>query len=349
MSEVPVTTDLLQRLNVDNSIPLPDPSNVPQMDLPRVEKWISEETDDKRRTAKVALVNGIEYISFNRFLGALEVATPKVREALGDKPYAVIYGDKPHASQRWVFSLMRNVLPEPALATYFKGNYTPTELKHLIWSNKNTHEDNIEPEVIPETTNTEKFNAALVEKDIETFLFVDDISYSARQMYENVRRLIYAFKQKNPNKKPRVVIFVPAATERLDDLLNEPKRHPYSDESKELKEAEIITIPPPIPLKNTEEVLSEAGLPNLGVFRLNATDERRFPMDACLSYADHKFPDHWSFPNQIATHTFPSRYKVSEEEMVPYKRPDTEYYQTESEEFTRYKEQFVDKAGSDLR
>lgn len=339
MSEVPVTAELLQRLQVDSSIPLPDPSKVPHVDLTRTEKWINEGFDENNRAIRTALVNGIEYISFPRFLGAIEVAIGDIKGALGRNPYAVIFGEKPHSSQYWVYSLMKNSLPDPAFTTYFKGNFTSVEIEDIKKRNLEKILDEKKPLLIPETTDMEKLSNVFEEKDIHTFLFVDDIAYSAKQMFDAVRRFVYSLKEKSPTRKLKVVVFVPASTRRLEILLGEPHIHPFSDITQDLKDAEIVVIPAPINLKTTGETLTEAGLRR--PTRLNLADERMLPIDACLAYADHKVPDHWSFPNQVSVYVMPSRYGINESELVPYKRPGTEYFNSEDEEFAQYVERFI--------
>lgn len=300
---------ILEKLHVDPKIPLPDLAKSPRIDQEGVAKWIAEEKDEARKAIKLRLLGSIEHITTGRFLDALATTAENVSQALMDKPYAVMLGNKPHASPYWTYSLAKNVLPPAAMATWFRRN----------------------------ATNMEALSQAFDEKGVDTFLFLDDVIYSGRQIYESVTHFLGALRQQRPDFKPTVIVAAPAATKRVG-LIPRAK----------FPESKIVFVPPAIPLKTIEDTFSYEEkwfFKNQFFGRLNEGDEKRLPDDACLAFTDHRAPDHWTFPNPIARPTGIMNYSnhgaiIEVGAAVPYKDSSTEFFKEESEEYAEYQAKF---------
>lgn len=329
--------DLLHKLQVDRRVPLPDSSIAPRIDTAKVDEWLANEPDEDIRAIKVKLVGNIEQITTARFLQALSTSARDIRETLGDKPYAVMFGDKPHASQRWVYSLSKNVLTPASLETWFKGDLTPSKKEEL--KQRQSFDPDLQVEPPTDLTNLDALAQVLDDRGIATYLFMDDIVYTGLQMNSAVSEFIHALKQTQPGIKPNIIIYSPASTHQLQ----------YT-RSPEFRDANIVFVPSPINLRTVGEILSRKDqelLRSKRFGRLNIGDEKRFPMDACLAFADHRAPDHWTFPNPIASPLGIMHYSnngsISKDSLVPYKRTETEYFKAETQEFSDYTTRFVKK------
>ena len=330
------TNELLKKLRVDPDIPLPDPKLAPKIDQTKLTTWFEREEDPAMRRLKEKLVANIQHITFDAILKALSESSSPTKTALADKPYAVMFGEKPHSSEHWVYSLIKNSLPSPAFTTWFKGDRTAIEREYLAKFNER-------PEPLPNLTNMHSMAQVFDDLNIETFFFPDDISYTGKQMVEAVERFIAALKQVRPDAHPHIVINVPASTYSVKaDLIDQPSFRPYSPEAKAFANVKITLIPPSIPLKSVGSILTPDDKNTLWQHgnRLNESDEKQLRMGATFAYADHKMPDHWTFPNAVAANIGLANYGWSHSN-VPYKRKDTEYYLKEEAAYLKYRAQFV--------
>ena len=124
--------ELLQELEVAIGVPLPELSRAPQIDEDKAREWIETEDNPEIKKIKEKLFANIDHISLKELLEAIKYSSDNIEELVGDStPYAVMFGEKPHSSEHWIYSLMKNKLPPAAVETWFKGDYTVQEKKDM--------------------------------------------------------------------------------------------------------------------------------------------------------------------------------------------------------------------------
>ena len=197
-------------MDISASIPIPH-GRLPKINRERAALWVAKEPDQKIAVLKRKLIQSIEAISFKDFFSLTRQAAGKVAALIGDKKYGVLYGDKPHSSEAWVYHLIEDELPRPEWCAYVGRTAT----KQRAWGRPGWQPMTsvmIEepPRFVRETINARR---------IETFLFPDDLSLSGLQMVERVKSFLRYFAAYWPDRSPTVIIMVPIATNRLREYL----------------------------------------------------------------------------------------------------------------------------------
>ncbi|MFA5143730.1 MAG: twin-arginine translocation signal domain-containing protein [Candidatus Omnitrophota bacterium] len=282
---------------------VPVPSIVPQVDIVKAKEWtsIASEPDARFRAIKEKLINNISYVSFDEFNNALNENTEKLNQLLGESQYAVLWDYRPHSSKRWVYELCKDKLTsKPQVATYF-------------WRGK---------EHLRGNTTLNQF----VDNGVNTFVVMDDASYSAEQiMNRHINPILKYFnerKKANPafNIKPRFIIAIPYMTSRARTLIN-------------AIEGADITVVSSRSMPSLGEILSNDDKDIIssregGKLDVGASDVTY--MDATLTYFAHRVADTHSFAEEV-------RGFVNDKGIdKPYNMADSEYYKREQRDFDTY-------------
>jgi len=285
---------------VNTKLPIPQQSL--EFDKNAAEAWVKNETDLEIKSIKAKIIKNIRRVGFDDFRIKSETVTKEALEYLTKtkEKYAVFFDYKPHSSKRWVYELNKNCYAKnPPFET---GHFTPTWEK--ISGNKRL--------------------IILAEKDINTFLIIDDAAYSGEQIaHRQIEPIIKFYEESRFTQKPKFVLAIPFVTNRFLRLIEDLKNQ---------SGCEIILYTSSImpKLKEILTVKEVKLLQNKRDGRLETTDNEPIYLNATLTYFDHRVADDHSFSAEVKKALNLSAQKT-------YSDKTSDYFNKEEQEFEDYK------------
>lgn len=268
-----------------------------EINFDKLTDWIESEDDQEIKSIKKLLVENLNYISFEQFVGSLQFCVKKFNKLLGDKKYALMRDYKPHSSKRWVNKLIENDLANnPEYSWYFH----PSAEKHSIWNLKR-----------------------LIAQWVNTFVTMDDAAYSWEQILNRfVKPILNEYKDSNNPSKPEIYIIVPFITKSFKDKI---------DKLNQVWDCKIVLINEKI-MPQIGDVVSDQDLEVLKSKR-NGILEKSWEEPLCLTntltFFEHKVADDHSFSPEIKS-------KLWYNPKVPYSDESSQYYADETIAFDEY-------------
>lgn len=176
---------------------VPLPTQTYDIDRDLASKWVSQATGEKEKIMRERFLKEIKYISFNEFLERLTETANKFIEKISTRKYVILTSVghshyQPYKSAEWILSLCK---------VYVKDFPSPSE-------------------VIPGTTDLDKYIRSLPSSCRLDILFLDDISYSGEQITK-VFNMVRKVASGNPSLRIYLHLLVPIVSEKSFSLMTD--------------------------------------------------------------------------------------------------------------------------------